>query len=92
MFFLPLTDPATWAAGLPGSPVLGSPDGPGAVTVFLIPVGRWTAGPVGRLPPATSTDADRLTADRRRPICARHSFSINPDALPDRTDPGERAA
>ena len=44
MFFLPLTDPATWGAGLPGSPVLGSADEPGAVTVFLVPVGQWSDG------------------------------------------------
>ena len=44
MFFLPLTEPAVWGAGLPGSPVLGSQDAPGAVTVFLVPVGQWSDG------------------------------------------------
>jgi hypothetical protein len=44
MFFLPLTDPTTWGAGLPGSPVLGAPDTPGGVTVFIVPVGQWSDG------------------------------------------------
>ncbi len=46
MFFLPLTDPATWGAGLPGSPVMGIKDPPGQLTVFLIPVGHWSDGTV----------------------------------------------
>jgi len=46
MFFLPLTDPATWGAGLPGSPVLGARDAPGGLTVFLVPVGQWSDGTV----------------------------------------------
>lgn len=44
MFFLPLTDPTTWGAGLPGSPVLGSKDTQGGLTVFLIPVSTWSDG------------------------------------------------
>jgi hypothetical protein len=44
MFFLPLTDPTTWGAGLPGSPVLGALDTPGGVTVFLVPVSQWSDG------------------------------------------------
>jgi len=44
MFFLPLTEPATWGANLPGSPVLGSQDAPGAVTVFIVPVAQWSDG------------------------------------------------
>jgi hypothetical protein len=50
MFFLPLTEPAVWGAGLPGSPVLASQDPLGRLTVFLIPVGKWsdgTAAPMG---------------------------------------------
>jgi hypothetical protein len=39
MFLLPFTDPATWGAGLPGSPVMGVKDSPGQLTLFLIPVG-----------------------------------------------------
>jgi hypothetical protein len=44
MFFLPLTDPATWGAGLPGSPIIGAQDTQGRLTVFLIPVGEWSDG------------------------------------------------
>jgi hypothetical protein len=44
MFFAPLTDPAAWGAGLPGSPVLGFKDTPSRLTVFLIPVGQWSDG------------------------------------------------
>ncbi len=44
MFFAPLTDPAAWGAGLPGSPVLGFKDTPNRLTVFLIPVGQWSDG------------------------------------------------
>jgi hypothetical protein len=44
MFFLPITDPATWGAGLRGSPVMGIRDTPGQLTLFLIPVGHWSDG------------------------------------------------
>lgn len=44
MFFLPPADPATWGANLPGSPVLGAQDQTGGVTVFFVPVGRWSDG------------------------------------------------
>ena len=45
MFFVPLTEPAAWGAGLPGSPVvLGVKDTPSRLSVFLIPVGQWSDG------------------------------------------------
>ncbi|HXM20568.1 MAG TPA: hypothetical protein VN948_04785 [Terriglobales bacterium] len=44
MFFAPLTDPAAWGAGLPGSPVIAFKDTPERLTVFLIPVGQWSDG------------------------------------------------
>ena len=45
MFFVPLTDPAVWGAGLPGSPVVGPfTDTPERLTVFLIPVAKWSDG------------------------------------------------
>ncbi len=45
MFFLPLMDPAAWGAGLPGSPViLGLKDTPDRLTLFLIPVAKWSDG------------------------------------------------
>jgi hypothetical protein len=43
MFFAPLTDPAAWGAGLPGSPVIAF-KGTEGMTVFLIPVTRWSDG------------------------------------------------
>jgi hypothetical protein len=44
MFFLPLTDPASWGVGLPGSPVLGSRVAEDRLTLFLIPVAKWSDG------------------------------------------------
>jgi hypothetical protein len=44
MFFVPLTDSATWGANLPGSPVIAINDSPGHLTLFLIPVGQWSDG------------------------------------------------
>jgi hypothetical protein len=45
MFFVPLTEGATWGAGVEGSPVVAA----GKVeeekmTVFLVPVGKWSDG------------------------------------------------
>ena len=44
MFFLPIADAATWGANLPGSPVLSSDDPLGRLTIFMIPVGKWSDG------------------------------------------------
>ena len=44
MFFVPLTDPATWGADLPGSPILAAEDPQDRLTVFLIPVAKWSDG------------------------------------------------
>jgi hypothetical protein len=44
MFFLPLTDPAAWGAGLPGAPLIGVKDDLGRLTVFLVPVAKWSDG------------------------------------------------
>lgn len=44
MFFVPQTDAATWGADLPGSPILASVDSLDRLTVFLIPVGKWSDG------------------------------------------------
>lgn len=44
MFFVPQTDPAAWGAGLSGSPILAGPDPEDSLTVFLIPVGKWSDG------------------------------------------------
>jgi len=44
MFFLPIADSATWAANLPGSPVLSTDDPLGRLTIFMVPVGQWSDG------------------------------------------------
>jgi hypothetical protein len=44
MFFLPITDHATWGANLPGSPVFAFDDSQAAVTIFLVPVSQWSDG------------------------------------------------
>ena len=44
MFFTPETDPKSWGAGLPDSPILGIKFPEEHLTVFLIPVGRWSDG------------------------------------------------
>jgi hypothetical protein len=44
MFFVPPTDTLAWGANLRGSPILGSPDAQDRLTVFLVPVGKWSDG------------------------------------------------
>jgi len=46
MIFVPLTAPASWGADLPGSPLLANEDKEDRMTVFLIPVKRWSDGTV----------------------------------------------
>ncbi len=44
MFFIPHGNAATWAAGLKGSPVLGSDGSPFEPTVLFVPVRNWSDG------------------------------------------------
>jgi hypothetical protein len=44
MFFVPLAMRQTWGAALPGSPILSGDDTSDQLTVFMIPVGRWSDG------------------------------------------------
>jgi hypothetical protein len=45
MFFVPLTESASWGAGSPGSPVvMAFNDTPERHTVFLILVAKWSDG------------------------------------------------
>jgi hypothetical protein len=44
MFFYSDTDPATWGANLPGSPVIAVADPVEHLTQFVIPVQRWSDG------------------------------------------------
>jgi hypothetical protein len=47
MFYVPLTDPKSWGADLPGTPVMLNPQFAGApepITEFMIPVATWSDG------------------------------------------------
>src|SRR2546425_11729283 len=44
MFFVPLTDAKVWGAGLPGSPIFAGEDTPDRLTVFLVPIWKWSDG------------------------------------------------
>ena len=44
MFFAPLAEAQTWGANLPGSPLLASEDPPERMTIFMIPVAKWSDG------------------------------------------------
>jgi hypothetical protein len=44
MFFVPPMDAVTWGADLPGSPILAASDPEDRLTVFLIPVAKWSDG------------------------------------------------
>ncbi len=47
MFYIPLTDPKSWGADLPGSPVMLNPQFRGApepITELMIPVATWSDG------------------------------------------------
>lgn len=44
MFFVPQTDAQVWGADLPGSPILASQDDSGRLTIFLVPVTKWSDG------------------------------------------------
>jgi hypothetical protein len=42
MFFLPQTDAVTWGADLPGSPILATSDPEDRLTIFLLPLSKWS--------------------------------------------------
>jgi hypothetical protein len=44
MFYFSQTDPATWGAGLPGSPIFASSDTREHLTEFVVVVQRWSDG------------------------------------------------
>jgi hypothetical protein len=46
MFFVSPTDAAAWGANLPGSPIIAAPDPLDRMTVFLVPVAKWSDGTV----------------------------------------------
>lgn len=51
MFFVPLAEPAAWGADLPGSPVIAAKVPDDRLTIFMIPVAKWSDGT-----PATMND------------------------------------
>jgi hypothetical protein len=48
MFYYSQTDPATWGANLPGSPIFASSDTSERLTEFVVAVQRWSDGTEGR--------------------------------------------
>ncbi|HEU5352547.1 MAG TPA: hypothetical protein VFU55_13210 [Terracidiphilus sp.] len=44
MFFVPLAMSKAWGANLPGSPILSGDDVTSQLTIFMIPVARWSDG------------------------------------------------
>ncbi len=44
MFWAERTKPEAWGAGMPGSPIIGQEEIPGRLTIFIIPVGKWSDG------------------------------------------------
>jgi hypothetical protein len=48
MFFVSQADPATWGAGLPGSPIFAFNDTWEHLTTFLVPVREWSDGTADR--------------------------------------------
>jgi hypothetical protein len=44
MFFVPLTEPAAWGADLPGSPVMAGSSREDRLTIFFVPVAKWSDG------------------------------------------------
>jgi hypothetical protein len=44
MFFVPQTEAGAWGADLPGSPVLATDDPQDRLTIFMIPVAKWSDG------------------------------------------------
>jgi hypothetical protein len=50
MFFVPQTEAATWGADLPGSPIIGDKVPEDRLTIFLIPVAKWSDGTADQMP------------------------------------------
>ena len=49
MFFVPLTDPLAWGAGVSGSPVIALQSVEEGYTLFLVPVSKWSDGTLASL-------------------------------------------
>jgi hypothetical protein len=46
MFFVPPTAAAAWGADVPGSPIIAAPVIQDRMTIFMVPVGKWSDGTV----------------------------------------------
>jgi hypothetical protein len=44
MFFAPLTEPAAWGADLKGSPIIAAKVTEDRLTIFMVPVAKWSDG------------------------------------------------
>ncbi len=44
MFFIPLTEAKTWGANLPGSPIYAAEVPEDRLTIFMVPVAKWSDG------------------------------------------------
>jgi len=44
MFFVPFAEAKTWGANLPGSPVFAGPAPEDQLTIFFVPVAKWSDG------------------------------------------------
>ena len=44
MFWAERTQPESWGAGASGSTIMGKEEIPGRLTIFIIPVGKWSDG------------------------------------------------
>ncbi len=50
MFFVPISEAATWGANLAGSPILATDDPQDRLTIFMVPVAEWSDGTVDATP------------------------------------------
>ncbi len=44
MFFVPLTEGNTWGGNVPGSPIIAAKNPQDRLTIFMIPVAKWSDG------------------------------------------------
>jgi len=44
MFWVERTKLEAWGAGAPGSPIIGAEEIPGRLTIFIVPVAKWSDG------------------------------------------------
>ena len=61
MFLLPRTPGTEWGADLQGSPIFSESTRPEPVTIFFVPVGRWSDGTARSQAPARSDGAQQAS-------------------------------